>query len=408
MKKIFSRLFALLRPRQRPLRRGLNQISKQGVRYSDEKPKKPISNDLVLARHERAFHKEEYEKPITIKIWLEKVDGKGEDAEPLLEIGQSSGILGVFDGMGGGGSSSYTDKDGRIYSGAYYASRFAKKLVLDIWNLLEQKDADRFWNNVERALMDNFQQIGAKFVSSNTTLKGGLIKRFPTTIAAMDWRNLDSSEQKSPQSKGEKPQSRASYQVNFVWAGDSRCYILRPSSGLKQLSKDDTTVKADAFSSIYNDPPLSKSINADEVISLNRGKILIITPSILITCTDGCYNYVETPMHFESLLLETLMVSSDPQEWQAVLLHRISEFTGDDASLVLACIGWHSFNAVRTSFRSRYEILRKSSIDLLETQKQKIEELEAQLKNTISEYDEIKQGLWKHYQETYQAYEEKT
>lgn len=337
-------------------------------------------------------------------LWLEKVDGKGEDAEPLLETRGSTGVLGVFDGMGGGGSSTYSGKDGKTYSGAYYASRLARKAVFDAWNLLPQKDINVLFDKVENILIANFRQLGTKFSPSSSTLIGNTLKRFPTTIAVLAWSKLTPSEQKSL--FGKRQQSSNAFQAKFVWAGDSRCYLLQALNGLRQITRDDTVIKSDALSSIYNDPPLSKSVNADELISINRETILIDSPSILFACTDGCYNYVETPMHFEFVLLSTMMASSSIEEWQDKLFSEVSNFTGDDASLALACIGWENFDDVKASFRNRHGFLKKSCIDLLWFHRQKIENLEHQIKNALSEYEEIKLGQWNLYKETYQGYEE--
>src|SRR5688572_6147156 len=95
------------------------------------------------------------DKIIKISINIEKVFGKGEDAEPILDLYKDGDILiSVFDGLGGAGSSIYKDEDGMTHTGAYYASRFAKDIVKEYFiNYQFSKEN----NNIER-LVNNLRE----------------------------------------------------------------------------------------------------------------------------------------------------------------------------------------------------------------------------------------------------------
>ena len=64
---------------------------------------------------------------LSFSIYIEKIKDKGEDSKPLFLLGDSSILLGVFDGLGGAGSiKKYQIQNNNEYNtGAYIASRVA-------------------------------------------------------------------------------------------------------------------------------------------------------------------------------------------------------------------------------------------------------------------------------------------
>ena len=80
-------------------------------------------------------------------------------------------------------------------------------------------------------------------------------------------------------------------------------------------------------------------------------------PCLLICATDGFFGYVDTPAQFELLLWETLLSAQDCLHWSVLLAERVSEYTGDDASIAVVGLGFADFAALRASFRERADLL---------------------------------------------------
>ena len=55
-------------------------------------------------------------------------------------------------------------------------------------------------------------------------------------------------------------------------------------------------------------------------------------------------------MEFEGVLLSTLLAASCPNEWENALAGQIGCVAGDDYTLVMAVLGFRSFEALRQAF----------------------------------------------------------
>ena len=89
-----------------------------------------------------------------------------------------------------------------------------------------------------------------------------------------------------------------------IWAGDSRVYILSPSYGLQLLSLDDAKDAEDAMKSASE---MENCISAGRSFHLNYALYEMDGPGIVFCCSDGCFDYMQTPLHFEWLLLQTML-----------------------------------------------------------------------------------------------------
>ena len=98
------------------------------------------------------------------------------------------------------------------------------------------------------------------------------------------------------------------------------------AAGLQQLSRDDTEIP-DALSSLEQDPPMSNQIAADGHYEVRSAQELAAAPCVLLCATDGFFNYVQTPAHFEYIVLEALSASADPAEWGELLARKVQDYT---------------------------------------------------------------------------------
>lgn len=76
--------------------------------------------------------------------------------------------------------------------------------------------------------------------------------------------------------------------ADFIWAGDSRGYVLS-DMGLAQVTKDDIDDSVDALDNISNDGVLTNVVSADGNYILHSKQIKIKDKIIIFNATDGCF-----------------------------------------------------------------------------------------------------------------------
>jgi tetratricopeptide (TPR) repeat protein len=282
-----------------------------------------------------------------------------EDAPPLWRFqAPADGLIGVFDGLGGAGGETIRLPDGSEQTGAWLASRYVRRVVLDVYDKLIRREANQqpsgdidsynrvpgwresrkgtdFTAELRHAIQENLSELGARLhASSDRRLKNRLVKTLPTTLAICRY-DLSTNE------------------FEAIWAGDSRIFCLRPEIGLQQVTTDDLRLHHDALEMLTQDSPMSNFVSADTNFVLHERRIELHPFSMLIAATDGCYAYVPTPLHFEHMLLSTMQEARDWQDWQDKLHSQIDRTTGDDATLSAVAIGWPDFASCREHYAAR-------------------------------------------------------
>ncbi|MEM9982002.1 MAG: hypothetical protein AAF734_05865, partial [Bacteroidota bacterium] len=189
-------------------------------------------------------------------IWSEKVQDKGEDAPPtmLLDEHQKTGLMAVYDGMGGAGAKEYTLPINESYAsgtvtGAYLAAHLAKETLEEVFS--QEASYEEIFQQVDvsETLLNSFQAQVALWDTQPSKIKSKLIKRLPTTLAGVFFK--EDAQEAAPY-----------YEVHTFWAGDSRTYVLN-NEGLLQLSQDDLQEAPDALENLLHDGIMSNCINAD-------------------------------------------------------------------------------------------------------------------------------------------------
>jgi hypothetical protein len=265
-----------------------------------------------------------------IAVCAERVEDRGEDADPLVLFQRSAarGLLGVFDGVGGAGRAlAGRDARGVDRTQAWLASRRARGLV-------EEWFAGGCHDELDELLASRIAAGGGR----RSRMRGSIHREYPTTFAGLTF-DVDDRE----------------VRWTVRWAGDSRCY-LADRTGLQQLSVDDVH-GGDALESLTQDPPMTNLVCAGRAFWINRVAGHARLPCLLICATDGFFGYVDTPAQFECLLWETLRSAQEPRHWSALLAERIQPSTGDDASLALVALGYRGFGELKRDLRERAESL---------------------------------------------------
>ena len=234
-------------------------------------------------------------------------------------------IIASLDGCGGSGSKKYENYSGK--TGAYIASR-AVCGGIKSWFCESNKDSE-LPKYIHEAL-----SVCKKYADKAGRIMGSLGKAFPTTASVITGKMNGSN-----------------VEVTCYWAGDSRCYML-DANGLHQLTTDDLDGQ-DAMSNLSNDGVMTNVINASTSFEIHNKKLSFDFPCILLTATDGCFGYLNSPMEFEYLLTDSLIKAKNLHEWKITLNERMHDVTGDDYTLSVAICGFNDFGEVQDNYAKR-------------------------------------------------------
>jgi serine/threonine protein phosphatase PrpC len=340
----------------------------------------------------------------SLRVNFEHRPGLSENADPLLVLASpTTGLCGVFDGLGSAGAEMVTTLAGPR-SGAWVAARAAREAVHSCTDLLSVRSpawhagfdesnayveqppsAPRpdLTTELRAAIQRKLAERAAESRVVNSGVKNPVMKSLPTTMAAA-WFDLDAGE------------------VTAAWAGDSRVYMLMPMSGLQQVTTDDLETNADALECLTHDSPMSNYISAGTDFTIHEKRINFDPPAILFAASDGCFGYVATPLHFELMLLSTMNGALSWQDWQERLQAAIERVAGDDASLAGFAVGWRDFSECREAYAPRRLQCadQARNYDALATE---VSRLQQSLGSAKADLATARQRLWDEYRTSYES-----
>lgn len=210
-----------------------------------------------------------------------------EDAPPEA----TEKMLIVCDGLGGTGQTKHKIGD-QYYTSAYIGSRCVsdaiKKYCDEQQRELWTDDIATMTKKLKKYLASQLETCiqGYKLEKS---LGGNMIELLPTTLAMAIFRK-----------------NGGFLDVRVIWAGDSRVYLLTPVDGLSQLSEDDVDGEFDAMKAL-GQSNMNNNVTGEGIdrfhLNYAEYKIPIQEGFILFAASDGCFDYIESPMQFEYKLL---------------------------------------------------------------------------------------------------------
>lgn len=268
----------------------------------------------------------------------EKRLGFGEDSQPLGRHAEGLGdVVGVFDGMGGAGSTQVLDDNEKdMCSMARLASRHTSTTVDQVLSQWGKNDLSGITARLEAAVVQSLKKLaerpGGK--GSEPRLRGTILHPYPTTVALA-----------VVQPSNDEFRNRC---VNVLWAGDSRIYAFDPSRliPLQALTRDHSESGGDAALSRYA---------SAERLELEEREFLLPPAASVIAMSDGCYGYMS---HFRLMyLLMTHMVRSRyAEDWIERVKLSISKVAGDDTSFAIT-LGEGGFKALQEQSEARLDQL---------------------------------------------------
>ncbi len=268
----------------------------------------------------------------------EKITDCGEDAMTFGFDESGNGYMFVFDGCGGAGSQKHAELDNR--KSAYIASRSCA-LFLDHYLGKSVIHSEKGLESFSEQMFLYLNRINDSFPMETTV--STLVDVLPTTISGIIISNDDNC-----------------LRGNYIWSGDSRGYII-DINGISQVTEDDVNSE-DAFTNITDDSIMNNRIHGNkhkDMYLLHSAVLEMKDKCILICATDGCYDYFNSPMVFEYLILSIIIANNTFAEAEAHLNQILKERAGDDYSIILAFYGFEDFDSIKAYFHERYQTLDK-------------------------------------------------
>ena len=294
-----------------------------------------------------------------------------EDAPPVSNIKFSV----VCDGLGGAGSTKHkVEEAGTVVmrTSGYLGSRVVADSVTDFYDVNYERIANILFSNGNsvialQAVIEELKSTIKTALSTKMTKLGidpmltrkKALKIFPTTLASALYF-----------------QDSEKLKILAIWAGDSRVYVLSPTKGLQLLSLDDA-VNADREMNSASE--MNNCISAGNAFRLNYSIFEMDEPGIVFCCSDGCFDYLPSPLHFEWLVLQTIL-SCVPnvtsvnlgEAFANSVRDSVYQSIGDDTTMAGTIYKINSTNELRETFAVRMEQFGQLAIqmnDALKVQK---------------------------------------
>jgi serine/threonine protein phosphatase PrpC len=343
---------AAVPPKSRPVAKSELSIWGTGSDDIDLPPSEEEKTSLLVNPTEhpagrRTWRQQVRQDLVAYGLLIPKVAGKCEDAPPLLVHrsgdAHSPLVVAVLDGMGGAGAGpvSFEIKSfdrGIETTEALFASRVARRGILKTPFQSSTLDyAERLKDRVNQLLKSavSLLRLGEK-----SRLRGTITKRLPTTLVA--------TRVSSDSSSGEST-------ITTWWAGDSRCFVVTPTTGLVALTSDHVRIH-DPLEQLRSDPPIENVVNCSTDFYLEQFDYRVREPYVLLLATDGVFGYLPTPGYLEFGLLEGLMAGDDFTEQFSRFCSR---FAADDVSAAVLVSGFTSKDELVRGFEDRLRLLRE-------------------------------------------------
>ena len=249
---------------------------------------------------------------------------------------------GVFDGCGGLGSKRYEPVNNR--TGAFISSQTCATVFNTEMKSLPVGATidDAFIARLKSSFLGELRKQENKY-GQKSSLVGSMVRTLPCTGSMIVVTQTNGSD--------------TTLRLDIIHAGDSRVYIMRPKEGLQQMTRDELAGNPDALKNLYVSAPMTNVINIDKDFSLTHLACNIEGPFALLCASDGVLGYVQTPMHFEKIVLDNLESAVNFDSFESSLTESIKNITGDDSTAVMPFYGWTSFEQLKADFAKRHRFV---------------------------------------------------
>lgn len=267
-----------------------------------------------------------------LSFCFEKRADKGEDCYTYNLDQDGNGYIAVFDGSGGAGSEVHMSLNER--PSAYIASRYGSYLFDEAMKKSIYESSE-----LENYIYEELKRLNINFPMNKS--RSTMVDVLPTTLSSVIINN-----------RGNK------LSVKFLWAGDSRGYII-DESGIAQVTEDDVN-SVDAYYNIFDDSIMNNRIHGNaskEKFTIHSKEIELEKKSIIFCASDGCYDYFSSPMVFELFIITMLCSSGNFEEAESKLKEILYKKAGDDCTLIMSFYGFDEYSDIVDFLQDRLKSL---------------------------------------------------
>lgn len=231
-----------------------------------------------------------------LKIWIEKLVGRGEDAHPLCMRAQDGSlVIGVFDGLGGAGAGLVNTGQDTQRTEAAIAANLAASITHNFFlKELNHCSLDEIAERFEKALRLGFREKNQVISRVPSRVKSSMSKNLPTTVAIARFF-----------------ENGGSQTIQVLWAGDSRVYRVNGSGRLECLTRDHCRHRTSASEIDYlasnGDAAMINCVSASEDFSIARSEIVDLDTLAIFACSDGLLSAFPDHTEFEVAILSALI-----------------------------------------------------------------------------------------------------
>lgn len=295
-----------------------------------------------------------------------------EDAAPVA----NGKMLIICDGLGAAGQNKHMIK-GEERTSAYLGARCVSKATENYFEV----NYNKIWNENPKEIVSEFKEFLwyelDKYIKVNgleKNIRGKSAELLPTTLAMALYRECEDM-----------------IDVFVIWAGDSRVYLLSPDWGLQQITRDDVEGEFDAMSSLGTSN-MNNSISGEGkdrfVLNYSRYSFPNQNGMILFAASDGCFDYLATPMDFEYLLERSIGEMSQNDEL-CLIGDNISKFyqgnqLKDDTTIAGVIFGNLNCRELKERYENRFCQVRKKFRDETERQILIIDEAQRKINSSLA------------------------
>lgn len=271
---------------------------------------------------------------------VDKDTPHNEDSEPYI----NDKMLIVCDGLGGSGSNKHM-VGSEVHTSAYYGARLCAIYTRQYFETHDIfSDPDHSVQAYKAFLQDKLKTFIREHGFKKTIIGRGL-KLLPTTLAAAFYQVRENS-----------------IDVIVLWAGDSRVYCLSARQGLQQLTIDDIAGEFDALDAIGN-TTMTNCISGDDDFTLHYARYQLPRSEnlMLLAMSDGCFDYLPTPMDLEYVIENAISALLDHDEFEALseMLESFyqDDIIKDDTTMAAVIFDETDVKTAKQQYAERYEMI---------------------------------------------------